>query len=86
MCASEGQLWQQGEGGWAAQVAQWGKNPPALQETRARSLGGEDPLEQETVPRSSVLAWKILWTEEPGGLQSWGHRESGTTERPSTWG
>ena len=40
------------------------------QETRVRSLGGEDPLEQEVTTHSNILAWKILWTEEPGRLQS----------------
>ena len=48
------------------------KNPPAmqeLQETRVRSLGREDPLEEEIATHSSILAWEIPWTEEPGGLQ-----------------
>ena len=45
---------------------------PAVWETGVRSLGWEDPLEKETAPRSSTLAWKIPWTEEPGGLQSMG--------------
>ena len=43
-----------------------------MQETRVRSLGWEYPLEEEMVTCSSILAWKILWTEEPGGLQSTG--------------
>ena len=43
-----------------------------MQETRARSLGQEDPLEEEVATHSSVLAWKIPWTGEPGGLQSMG--------------
>ena len=46
------------------------KNLPAVQETRVRSLGWEDPLEKEMVTHSSILAWRIPWTEEPGGLQS----------------
>ena len=46
------------------------KNPPAMQETRVWSLGGEDPLEEEMATHSSILAWEIPWTEEPGGLQS----------------
>ena len=49
------------------------KNPPAVQEmmgTHVRSLGQEDPLEEEMAAHSSILAWEILWTEEPGGLQS----------------
>ena len=43
-----------------------------MQETQVRSLGWENPLEKEMVTHSSVLAWKIPWTEEPGGLQSMG--------------
>ena len=43
-----------------------------MQETQVQSLGGEDPLEKEMVAHSSVLAWRIPWTEEPGGLQSMG--------------
>ena len=50
-------------------------------ETWVRSLGQEDPLEKQMATQSSVLAWRIAWTEEPGGLQSWGHKESDTTER-----
>ena len=46
------------------------KNPPALQGTWVQSLDWEDPLEKEMVPHSSILAWEISWTEEPGGLQS----------------
>ena len=46
------------------------KNVPALQETRVRSLGLEDPLEKGMATHSSILAWEIPWTEEPGGLQS----------------
>ena len=48
------------------------KNPPAVQETWVQSLGQEDPLEKEMVVYSSILAWRIPWTEEPGGLQSMG--------------
>ena len=48
------------------------KNPPVMQETRVWSLGREDPLEKERAPHSSFLAWRIPWTEEPGGLQSMG--------------
>ena len=44
------------------------KNLPALQETQVRSLGPEDPLEEEMVTHSSILAWRIPWTEESGGL------------------
>ena len=43
-------------------------NPPTMQETQARSLGGEDPLEKEMATLSSILAWEIPWTEEPGEL------------------
>ena len=46
------------------------KNLPAMQETQVRSLGWEDPLEKEMATHSSILAWKIPRTEEPGGLQS----------------
>ena len=56
------------------------KNLPAIQETWVRSLGWEDPLEEGMATNSSILAWKIPWTEEPGGLQSMGHKESDTTE------
>ena len=65
----------------ASLVAQWVKNLPAVQETWVRSLGWEDPLEKEMATCSSILAWKSSWTEEPGGLQSMGHKESGTTEQ-----
>ena len=46
-------------------VAQTVKSPPAVQETQVRSLGREDPLEKEIATHSSILAWKIPWTEEP---------------------
>ena len=46
------------------------KNPPAMRETWVRSLGWEDPLEEGMATYSSILAWRIPWTEEPGGLQS----------------
>ena len=51
-------------------VAQLVKNPPAMRETRARSLGWEDPLEKGLATHSSILAWRIPRTEEPGRLQS----------------
>ena len=54
---------------------------PAMWETWVRSLGQEDPLEKEMATHSSTLAWRISWTEEHGGLQSTGCKESGTTER-----
>ena len=48
------------------------KNLPAMQETRVRSLGGDDPLEKEMAACSIILAWKIPWTEELGGVsKSW---------------
>ena len=53
-------------------VAQLVKNPPVMWETWARSLGWEDPLEQGTATHPSMLAWRIPWTEEPGGLWSMG--------------
>ena len=62
-------------------MAQMVKSLPAMQETWVRSLGQEDPLEKEMATHSSILAWKIPWTEEPGRLQSMGHKESDTTER-----
>ena len=51
-------------------MAQMVKNLPAMWETQVRSLGQEDPLEKEMAAHSSILAWRIPWTEEPGGLQS----------------
>ena len=50
-------------------------NLPAKQETQVQSLGQEDPLEKEMATHSSVLAWEIPWTEEPGRLQSMGSQE-----------
>ena len=57
---------------WAFPVAQRLKRLPAMQETWIRPLGREDPLEKEMSTHSSILAWKIPWTEELGGLQSMG--------------
>ena len=57
---------------WASLVAQLVKNPPAKQETWIRSLGQEDPLKKGMATHSSIFAWEIPWTEEPGGLQSMG--------------
>ena len=51
-------------------MAQRVKRLLAMQETRVQSLGQEDPLEKEMATHSSILAWRIPWTEEPGGLQS----------------
>ena len=58
-------------------VAQTVKNPFAMQETHVGSLGQEDPLEKEMASHSSILAWEIPWTEEPGGLQSMGLQRVG---------
>ena len=53
------------------------KNPPAMQDTQVQSLSPEDPLEKEMATYSSILAWKIPWTEEPDGLQSLGSQRVG---------
>ena len=58
-------------------VAQRLKRLPAMQETWVQSLGREDPLEKEMATHSSILAWRILWTEQPGGLQSMGLQRVG---------
>ena len=58
-------------------MAQKVKNPPAMWETWVQSLGGEDPLEKGMATHSSILAWRIPWTEEPGGLQSMGSQRGG---------
>ena len=59
------------------------KNPSAVQEIRVQSLGHEDPGEKGMATNSSILAWRIPWSEEPGGLQtnSQYHKESDTTEQ-----
>ena len=56
------------------------KNLPAMQETQVRSLDWEDLLEKEMATHSSILAWKITWTEKPGGLQFMGSQKADTTE------
>ena len=61
----------------ASLVAQLVKNPPAVGETWVRSLGWEDPLEKGTATHSSILAWRIPGTEEPGGLPSVGSQRVG---------
>ena len=58
-------------------VAQMVKRLPTVRETWVRSMGWEDPLEKAMAPHSSTLTWKILWTEEPGGLQSMGSQRVG---------
>ena len=66
------------------------KHLPAIQETQVRSLGWEDLLEKEMATHSSILAWKISWTEDPGGLQSMGSQSQtrlndfGQTALPKT--
>ena len=66
-----------------------GKSLPAVQETQemwVQSLGWEDPLEKEVVTHSSILTWRIPWTEEPGGLQPMGsHRDSTTEAAKQAW-
>ena len=66
-------------------VAQMVTNLPAMQETRLQSLGQDDPLQMGIATQSSILVERILWTEEPGGLQSRGHKESDTTEPTITF-
>ena len=64
-------------------MAQAVKNPPAMQDTQemhVQSLDQEDPLEEEMATHSSILAWEIPWTEEPGGYSTQGCKESVTTE------
>ena len=62
---------------WISLVAQMVKCLPTMRETRIRSLGWEDPLEKEMATHSSILAWRIPWTEEPCGLQSMGSQTVG---------
>ena len=62
-------------------MAQTVKNLPALQETQVPSLGQEDPLEKGIATYSSSLAWRIPWTEEPGGNSLWGRKELDMTEQ-----
>ena len=50
------------------------KNSPAMQETQVQSLGWEDPMEENMATHSRILTWRISWTEQPGGLQSIGHK------------
>ena len=66
---------------WTSQVAQMVKHLPGVQETWVQSLGWEEPLEKEMATHSSILVWRNPWTEEPGGLQSMGHKESNRTEQ-----
>ena len=64
----------------ASLVPQSAKNPLAPQKTQVRSLGQENPLKKEMTTHSSILAWEIPWTEEPGGLQSMELQESDMTQ------
>ena len=61
-------------------MAQMVKNLPAIQESWVQSLGLEDPLEKGTTTHSSILAWRIPWTEELAGYCPWGRKELDTTE------
>ena len=65
-------------------MAQGVKNPPAMQATGVLSLGWEDPLEKEMTTLSSIFAWKMLWTGEPGGYSQWDHKESDMTDHAHT--
>ena len=73
----------------ASLVAQMVKNLPAMRETQVPSLGQEDPPQKEMAALSSILAWKVLWTEEPDSYSSWGCKEPDTseclTQRQSRW-
>ena len=60
-------------------ITQSVKNVPEMQETQVRFLGRKDPLEKEMAIQYSILAWKIAWPEDPGGLQSMGSQELDTT-------
>ena len=66
---------------WASLLTLTLKNLPAVQETCVQPLGLEDPLEKGMATHSSILAWRIPWTEEPGRLQVWGHKEVDTTKQ-----
>ena len=68
----------------ASLVARMVKNLPAVQETWVQSLGWEDPLEEGMTTHSSILAWRIPWTEELAGYNPCSRKESDTTERLST--
>ena len=62
-------------------MAQTVKNLPVVQGIQVQSLGWEEPLEKGMVTHSSILAWRIPWTEEPGVLSPWGCKESDMTEK-----
>ena len=65
----------------ASLVAQTVKNPPAVQEIQVQSLGWDDSLRKGRATHSSILAWRIPWTEEPGNLQSMSCKELNMTEQ-----
>ena len=69
----------------ASLVAQTVKNLPAMQENWVQVLGREDPLEEEMATHSSILAWRIPWTEESGGLQSMGSPRVGHDGKTNTF-
>ena len=73
-------IFQTQELNWASLIAQSVKNLPAMQETWVEFLVWEDPLEKEMATHSSILAWKIPWTEEPGRLQTMGSQDSDMTQ------
>ena len=70
---------------WSSLVAQTVKNVPTMWETWVQSLGWEDPLEKGMATHSSILAWRILWIEEPGGLQSVGSQSQTRLSRRDTF-
>ena len=65
---------------WVSLVTQTIKNLPAMRDTHVRSMGQEDPLEKGMATHSSILAWRIPWTGEPGRHDPWGCKESDTTD------
>ena len=71
-------------GRWGFPGGSVGKNQLVIQEMWVQSMGWEDPLKKEMTTHSSILAWGIPWTEEPGGYNWWGHKESNTTKWLST--
>ena len=70
---------------WASLMAQVVKNLPMMQETQVRFLSWEDPLEKGMVTHSSILAWRIPWTEESGGYSPWGHKQLGIIKKTNTF-
>ena len=70
---------------WTSLVPQTIKNLTAMRKTLVRSVGQEDPLEKDMATHSTILAWRIPWTEEPGGLQSMGSQRVGHNWATSTF-